>query len=131
MGTERLILPDTSVWIEHLRGTTDELKTILEDEVCSVATHPMILAELVLGGLRKESAAWANLTRQIVLKVVSHDDLLLFLQANHIAGKGIGYVDCNLIASCLISNARIITFDKKLAAVAADFGVTYEPCRRF
>ena len=44
-----MILVDTSVWIDHVRGGNARLRKLLQEG--KVATHPMVLGELACGNL--------------------------------------------------------------------------------
>ncbi len=41
-------------------------------------------------------------------------------------GRGIGWVDVQLLASALLAGIRVWTLDRRLAAVAAELGVAAE-----
>jgi predicted nucleic acid-binding protein len=128
----RLILPDTSVWIEHLRKNRTELDTYLEDSFTTkIYNHPMVFAELCLGGLTQEHEVYQRLIKFPTAPIATFKELIIFIEENKLKNKGIGYVDANLIASCLLhkSHLMLITRDKKLKRIAEEFGVYYEVSR--
>jgi len=43
---------------------------------------------------------------------------MYFIENNNLMGKGLGYIDMNLLASALVTNVPLWTLDKKLNAVA-------------
>jgi len=49
-----------------------------------------------------------------------------FVIQNKIAGQGIGYIDTNLLASCLASGTRILAYDTHLAVAAQKLGCLYQ-----
>ena len=51
--------------------------------------------------------------------VVSHDEVLTFLNAHRLTGRGLGWVDLHLLASAKLGRLPFWTLDKPLAAVAA------------
>jgi len=114
----RFVLPDTSVWIEHFKGKTDIIERLFDDTTVTIVTHPLVITELVLGGLKEDDSKYHQLNQQIKLAVLEDSDLMEFIFANDLLGKGVGYVDCSLVASCVNAGARLVTFDKKLAVVA-------------
>ena len=57
--------------------------------------------------------------------VATDAETLLFIEKRALMGRGIGYIDAHLLASVtLTENARLWTRDKRLAAVAAQLGVS-------
>lgn len=56
-------------------------------------------------------------------KAAADDEVLALIQHRQIYGRGIGYVDAQLLASTLItSDARLWTRDARLAEVSAELG---------
>ena len=110
----RVVLVDTSVWIEHLKGKTEDLSKLGQDEDTELVTHPMVIAELALGGLASDSEVMENLSMLRQIRTVSDSELMEFIDMRDIRGKGIGYVDANLLASCVLERVELLTFDRKL-----------------
>ncbi len=117
-----MILVDTSVWVDHLRGGDAGVSTALEQG--SVLCHPWVVGELALGGLREDSDV-LGLIRQLPQSWVATDDeLLAFIGDHELSGLGIGFVDAQLLASAkLTPDAALWTRDRRLAAVADRLGV--------
>ena len=46
--------------------------------------------------------------------LLEHEEVLGFLEARHLYGCGIGWVDAHLLASALLTGCTIWTFDKPL-----------------
>jgi predicted nucleic acid-binding protein len=44
-----MILPDTSIWIDHLRKSDKHLVSLLTTE--QVASHPFVIGEIALGSI--------------------------------------------------------------------------------
>lgn len=116
-----MILVDTSVWIDHIRGDDARLAELLRRRL--VVSHPFVIGELALGGLRDRKAFLANI-RALPGSVVATDREVLALIENHrLYGRGIGYVDAHLIASALLAPGTTLwTRDRTLAALAAELG---------
>lgn len=120
-----MILVDTSVWVQHLRCGVDGLVHLLE--AASVLTHPWVLGELALGHLRPGSEVLDLLPRLPQAEVASPDEVLMLIRAHQLQGSGIGYVDAQLLAAVrLAPGARLWTYDRRLAAVAARLGDAHE-----
>lgn len=121
-----MILVDTSVWIDHLAEGEPRLAHLLNDE--SVLMHPFVVGELALGSLgRRETVMDAlSLLPQVVR--ASHNEVMHFLQAERLFGKGIGYVDLHLLASTrLTPGATLWTKDKRLRSLASELSLFAEP----
>ena len=54
---------------------------------------------------------------------VSDQDVLELVLARGLAGKGVGWVDSQLLASALVADCAIWTFDGNLAKVADELGI--------
>lgn len=115
-----MILVDTSVWFEHLRAGNDRLKTLLFDQ--QVLCHPFVVAELACGMLQKreEILNIENLARSGFAR---HEEVMSFLDARRLYGRGIGWVDAHLLASTLLTGCALWTFDKALRRAAAALNV--------
>ena len=126
MVERKYVLPDTSVWIDHFRGKTDIIDRLYYDLGAEIVLHPMVLAELVLSGINKEQARYQQLKQQRMIDKVSDEELIACIFDNDMACSGIGYVDCNLIASCLVCKTKLVTLDNKLAIAADRCDVLFE-----
>lgn len=121
-----MILPDTSVWIDHFRAGGGMLASILQRE--DLLLHPFVIGELALGYLPGPPDVIASLKLQFQAPVVDPDEILLFIGKHGLAGSGIGYVDVHLLASISsIANARLWTLDKRLHAVATKLAIAAYP----
>ena len=116
-----MILVDTSVWIEHFRVGSDRLKNLLFDE--EVLCHPFIIGELACGTLHKKGEILSLLRALPAAKLLEHDEVLAFLEAQRLYGCRIGWVDAHLLASTLLTRCMIWTFDKPLRRAAAVLNV--------
>ena len=123
----RQLLVDTSAWIEHLQGRIDEVAKAGVDELVELVTHPMVLAELALGGIRTDSETMRHLSNLRSLRTVDHQELMAFISDRVATGAGVGYVDANLAASCLLESAELLSFDQKLNELAAKLGINTHP----
>jgi hypothetical protein len=116
-----LVLVDTSVWIDHLRGRSGSLSAKLEQG--EVLTHPFVCGELACGHLAMRDEVLTLLARLPAAPTASHDEALRFVNDRQIMGRGIGWVDVHLLAAALLAGARLWTRDRVLAAVARELGV--------
>ena len=51
--------------------------------------------------------------------VADHVDVMTFIEAQRLYGRGIGYIDVHLLASSAIDGARLWTNDRRLRELAA------------
>ena len=116
-----MILVDTSVWIEHLRAGSDRLKSLLFDQ--QVLCHPFVIGELACGTLQKRREILTMLNALPEAHLLEHEEVMSFLEARHLYGRGIGWVDAHLLASTLLTRCTLWTFDKPLRRAAAALNV--------
>jgi len=118
-----VILVDTSVWVDHLRAGDAGLRGLLEAGM--VLMHPFVLGEIALGQLRQRAmvlTALGNLSRAVV---ATEAEVMRLIEAEGLAGSGIGYLDAHLLAAARLSGARVWTRDRRLAAAATRLGIVY------
>ena len=119
-----MILVDSSIWIDYLRSGDVALARLLEES--SVLTHPFILGELALGNLRQREQILDDLQTLPEIIPATDDEVMHFINTNHLYGKGIGYVDAHLLASVrLAPGSRIWTRDKRLDALAREMNIAH------
>jgi len=109
-----MILADTSIWIDYLRGQNDRLAQYIQQD--RLAMHSMILGGLALGSFKDRKKLLRGCASLPLISTVSHEVVLEF----SLMGKGIGWVDVNLIASVSQDSAKLWTRDKRLNAIAQD-----------
>jgi predicted nucleic acid-binding protein len=112
-----VILVDTSVWVDHLRGGNRALAGLLETGM--VLAHPFVIGELALGNLRQRRLVLDALTDLPQASVATDAEVLRFIEQNRLLGRGIGYVDAHLLAAVQLSAGAVLwTHDKRLHGVA-------------
>jgi len=116
-----MILVDTSVWIAHFRAGSERLKTLLFDQ--QVLCHPFIVGELACGNLRRRSEILSMLKALPQAHLVEYEELLSFIEARCLYGRGIGWVDSHLLGSTLLTGCTIWTIDNPLRTAAAALNV--------
>lgn len=120
-----MILVDTSVWIDHLHASQEELVRLLEAD--RVWTHPFVAEELAMGRLADRAIFLSSLHSLPTLRPVSHDELLTFIDAHSLWGIGLNPVDAHLLASVVITpGASLWTRDKRLRQAARRLAVAHD-----
>ncbi len=112
-----MILADTSVWIEHLRNGSERLKSLLYKE--QVLCHPFVVGELACGMIENREEILNTLKALPEARVAEHEEVLRFLEARRLDGRGLGWVDAHLLASTLLTGCALWTLDKPLRKAAA------------
>ena len=117
-----MILADTSIWVDHFRNADAELSArLLRQEI---VIHSSIVGELALGSIRNRSAVLNHLSNLPSVKEAQSSEVLHMIEQRKLFARGIGYVDAQLIASCLLDrNIRLWTKDKRLEGVAKDLSL--------
>ena len=121
-----MVLVDTSVWIRALSNRApfaDELARLLEND--EVAGHDLIYGELLIGDRGGRKKLLTDYKRMFPTATVPHAEVVTFVEHRQLHGRGIGWIDVHLLASAIVSGARLWTADPRLSAVADDFGVNY------
>ena len=121
-----MVLADTSVWIRFLANKApyaDGLDDLLDRG--EVAGHDLVYGELLIGDKGRATLLAAySLMHQVA--VVPHREVVTFVNARRLHGRGIGWIDVHLLASARVSNVRLWTADPRLAAVARELGINFE-----
>jgi len=120
-----LILVDTSVWVDHLRGVDLSLANALERG--EVVMHPFVIGELACGSMSERTTILELLQDLPAAVTADTDEVLRFIERHKLHGKGIGFVDAHLLASAaLTSGSSLWTRDKRLRAVAQTLALAHE-----
>ena len=118
-----MVLVDTSVWVAHLRGGTIGLEALLDEG--HVVSHPFIIGELACGNLKNRFEILSFLQALPMATLPEHGEVMQFIENHSLMGKGLGYVDMNLLASAILTKAPLWTLDKKLREIASEMGIQY------
>ncbi len=117
-----MILADTSIWIDHLRSGSKELRRHLDQG--QIVIHPFIIAELALGSLKDRPKTLALLDLLPKATVARTSELRTMIEARRLYNLGIGLTDAHLIASVFIDAPTLLwTRDKRLRKVAEGLGI--------
>jgi predicted nucleic acid-binding protein len=114
-------LADSSIWIEHLSGRLHRFEDLLQEE--AILCHPAVIGEVALGSLRNRTDILGSMAILPDAEVASDAEVLRLVNNTPLYARGIGWIDCHLVASSMLSNAKLLTRDRRLAAVAADLGI--------
>jgi predicted nucleic acid-binding protein len=88
-----------------------------------VWTHPFVIGELACGNLARREEVLTALDALPQAPVVDHAEVRAFIEAHHLHGRGLGWVDVHLLASARLARLPFWTQDKRLATVARDLAL--------
>jgi predicted nucleic acid-binding protein len=121
----RMIIVDTSIWVDHFRRRQSSLASLIAEG--NLALHPYVLGELALGGLPPNGPMIDELMELARPPVASAVETQAFIAWAELAGTGIGYVDTHLLLSARLTvNGRVLTRDKRLHAQAERLGIALQ-----
>jgi predicted nucleic acid-binding protein len=122
----RLILADTSIWIDHLRTANHKLQELLQND--QVVTHPFIRLELALGSLADRDKVLADLALLPQAPVLMPEEMFQLIEVRKLYRRGIGLTDLQLIGCALLDQSiRLWTTDRRLGEIAGEFGLRASP----
>ena len=116
-----MILVDTSIWIDHLINSNDELIQLLNSN--RVCIHPFIIGELSCGNISNRSEILTLLKALPRAEPALEDEIFTFIEYKKLYGIGLGFIDVHLLASALIHNVKLWTQDKTLRKVAKQLNI--------
>ena len=121
-----MVLVDTSVWIRFLRNRAPyaaELDRLLETN--EAAGHDLVYGELLIGDAGDRSQLLNSYDLIDRAPSVSHAEVVTFVRSHKLHGRGIGWIDANLLASALVADTFLWTADEHLAKLAGELGIAY------
>jgi len=119
-----MVLVDTSIWVSHLREADTDLESLLlaEEVVC----HPFVIGELACGNLANREEI-LELLQELPRPITAQDnEVLSFIEARRLMGRGIGLVDAHLLTSAVLSGLPIWTRDRRLREAAIEIGISFD-----
>ena len=117
------VLVDTSVWVDHLRKGNQSFSALLEEG--RILCHPLVIGELACGNLRNRKEILELLTALPQASSAKFEEALVFLESENLHGRGLGWIDVQLLASAMLSGCPLWTLDRRLARAARELGGGY------
>lgn len=103
---------DTSVWIRHLRTPQPTLIELLKTR--QVLIHSAVIGELACGNIPDRQQFLQDIASLPAVQEANSAECLHLIDQRKLFGTGLGWIDVQLLASAILSRARILTFDKTL-----------------
>jgi len=117
------VLVDTSVWIDHFRRSNPHLGQLLVDG--HVVHHSAVIGELACGTLRERDRVLQDLQRLPGLPRPRNEEALYLVERHRLWGRGLGWTDVLLLASCQLTGVDLWTRDRALNSAALELGLAY------
>jgi predicted nucleic acid-binding protein len=118
-----LILADSSIWIDHFRWPNPQLMLLLNED--RILCHPAVIGEVACGNLVDRVGKLTLMRNLDRAPVASHLEVLEFLDLHGLMGRGIGYIDVQLLASAAMQPVLLWTRDRRLKQAADNLGLSY------
>ena len=121
-----IVLADTSVWIRFLSKRAPyaaELDHLLDRD--EVSGHNFVYGELLIGDKGGRKQLLASYQQMHQAPVAAHGEVVEFVRARRLHGRGIGWIDAHLLASALLGRLKLWTADPRLATLANELGIAY------
>jgi predicted nucleic acid-binding protein len=119
-----VVLIDTSVWVDFLRG--GERSLALREEIAdgNVLLHPWVYGELMLGHIDpRRNGLVSDFVHLDPAPLPDCDELYALIDRRNIRNCGVGWVDVCVLASALLAKCRLWTFDGKMNDIARELGI--------
>lgn len=121
-----MILVDTSVWCDHLSCGDPALIVLLE--AGAVLTHPVIVSELALLGLRQRQGIIDALQGLPTAHFATQDQILETIRQFALTGLGLTVADVQVLtATRLTTDVALWTRSPLLREVATQVGRAFTP----
>ncbi len=118
-----MVLVDTSVWVLHLREGNAELEKLLNKG--QVLCHRFIIGEIACGNIKNRMEILTLLQLLPLVTQANHEEVMGFIEANELMGRGLGYIDMHLAASAKLAGIPMWTFDKRLVETNKELGISF------
>lgn len=118
-----MIIADSSIWIDHLRSSNRRLDGLVER--WEIFCHPCVIGELACGNMSERKERLQLLRELPQATVASHAEVLRFIERHRLMGRGVRYLDMQLLASVAMLPGLLWTRDRRLKEAAASLGLSY------
>lgn len=121
-----MVLVDTSVWIRFSAGRAPfaaGLDALLDRD--EVLAHDLVEGELRIGDRGGRRRLLTDYARMLRAPTVAHAEVMELVRSRKFGGRGIGWIDAQLLASALVASATLWTADARLAAIAHDLDIDH------
>jgi predicted nucleic acid-binding protein len=118
------VLVDTCVWVRHFRQRNALLAAMLEDG--EVWSHPIVVGELTMGTLRNRQQTIFDLSQLSRPPLASFSETRQMVESRKLWGRGIQWNDARILASSVLGEIPLWTFDLRLQLIARELKIAFE-----
>lgn len=114
------------MFVESMDKQAVEIDSLLIQPV--LCCHPFVVGELVVGDFGKRRKVISVLQNVNNISTVRDEDVVEFIREKKLFGRGIGYIDCHLLASVFKEgNTFIWKSDKRFRRATIELGLAFLP----
>jgi predicted nucleic acid-binding protein len=117
------VLADTCVWVKHFRQRNALLAAMLEDG--EIWSHPIVVGELTMGTLKNRQQTIFDLMQLSRPPLASFSETRQMVESRQLWGRGIQWNDARILASAILGEIPLWTFDLRLKEIAGELGVAF------
>ena len=118
------VLVDTCVWVRHFRQRNALLAAMLEDG--EVWSHPIVVGELTMGTLRNRQQTIFDLSQLSRPPLASFSETRQMVESRKLWGRGIQWNDARILASSVLGEIPLWTFDLRLQLIARELKIAFD-----
>ena len=118
------VLVDTCVWVRHFRQRNALLAAMLEDG--EVWCHPIVVGELTMGTLRNRQQTIFDLSQLSRPPLASFSETRQMVESRKLWGRGIQWNDARILASSVLGEIPLWTFDLRLQLIARELKIAFD-----
>lgn len=118
------VLVDTCVWVRHFRQRNALLAAMLEDG--EVWSHPIVVGELTMGTLKNRQQTIFDLSQLSRPPLASFSETRQMVESRRLWGRGIQWNDARILASSVLGEIPLWTFDLRLQLIARELEIAFE-----
>lgn len=118
-----MILPDTSVWIDHFRSINIRLVAMLSEK--RIVTHSLVIGELACGAIPDRLRTLNNLKSLHRVAKAADRRVESFIENYKLWDRGLSIVDVHLLVAASNANVSLWTYDKRLRRAAEKLEITF------
>ncbi len=119
-----MVLADTNIWINFLRGKDQALGQMLWRG--EIMMHWIVIGELATGNLANRAQFLTDLREMQMVQPATERESLVLIENRRLYGRGIGWNDIQILASCLINHVPFWTSDCRLRQAAEELGCAWQ-----
>jgi predicted nucleic acid-binding protein len=88
-----------------------------------IAMHPLVKGEIAMGNFKARDAVLRGFEALPPVARATDGEVMHLIEKHKLFGRGIGFVDCHLLASARISGLKLWSKDKRLHSAAKELGI--------